>query len=919
MATKVAKPSLGGMHTAGIYSDMTVDGPEIGTLVLIVDKAKNLPNRKTMGKQDPYCAARLGKEAKRTETDKRGGQTPRWDQELRFTVHDSADYYQLKVSVFNDDKKTDLIGETWVDLEAVVVPGGGQNDLWHTLNCRGRYAGEVRIELTYYDTRPKEESVTEKRRDSARVGTEDGGREAIGGPRQPKTVKRRPLPADPTNTPPARPVLPDHTQSSPLPQSPQRGHKTSPLHPNHSPHQSIDHTAPNNAASHAYHTHTPSNLSHPHSSSESYHDHPPESSAMTQARQPPLSAHHNDNYLGAGSGSYGSESYGRHRGDIEVNCAGSPIRQGQEPPYPQHAPREDYYKAIPPHLPSHSRHGSSGAVPPGLISSQRHTQMSSEIPTARRQSTPEYTGESQGHSYNSNVYDFYGPSTPQRNHYAESPLRHQSHEDGRRSSRGPMQPTVEDEDVPPPPPAHRSSGNQMTLFDGQAQNGYVPSASPAPLNIPTNKGNASPSHHYGSPEKHSQIHSTGGSASTRFANSPSGVSGSSRTSFSHQSHGQVGDSMKMSPVREMNHPMPPSLPPSLVPGYDPTIAEELSERLSEERALANGHGGQREQPPSYQGPPSYESQIQAQAQPVLQQVMPPVRSEVATYSDQGETHGSSAPMIKPRAVSPDPRIPARKSVSPQPGPPAEERRLSAVPFGPDSYDAFNPNAGSSSTINQPGAQYQTPDQAKEVSWQRQRESHRPEGPIVSADGRVIDPSDHLPTDTWAPEPERKTPKHTPEPAARSRPSPLGAQPMPQSGRKGLRDGSARPHSIATPIYAHSAEPSTPASSARVRLQKKIRMSPGQPASSPLVPTLNNTPRSLPRAAASEYPLREHENYGYGNSPNQAGSPVGPPPLPAKVPIQAGQEDYSALSEEMKRIDIGVGNGSGKARRSRYGL
>lgn len=49
-----------------------------GRLVVIVDRAKNLPNRKTIGKQDPYCAARLGKEAKKTETDRRGGQTPRW-------------------------------------------------------------------------------------------------------------------------------------------------------------------------------------------------------------------------------------------------------------------------------------------------------------------------------------------------------------------------------------------------------------------------------------------------------------------------------------------------------------------------------------------------------------------------------------------------------------------------------------------------------------------------------------------------------------------------------------------------------------------------------------------------------------------------------------------------------------------------
>ncbi|KAL0259409.1 hypothetical protein SLS55_005145 [Diplodia seriata] len=170
-------------HTNGIYSDMTVDGPEIGTLVAVVDRAKNLPNRKTMGKQDPYCAARLGKEAKKTETDRRGGQTPRWDQELRFTVRDSPDYYQMKVSVFNDDKKTELIGETFIRLDEVIVPGGGQSDTWHGLLCKGKYAGEVRLELTYYDTRlPTERPVAEKRREHV-------------------PVKRRPLPTGPSPMP----------------------------------------------------------------------------------------------------------------------------------------------------------------------------------------------------------------------------------------------------------------------------------------------------------------------------------------------------------------------------------------------------------------------------------------------------------------------------------------------------------------------------------------------------------------------------------------------------------------------------------------------------------------------------------------------------------------------------------------------
>lgn len=78
MATRAASQNGPSPHTSGLYADMTLDGPEIGTLVIVFDRAKNLPNRKTMGKQNPYCAARLGKEAKKTDTDRRGGQTPRW-------------------------------------------------------------------------------------------------------------------------------------------------------------------------------------------------------------------------------------------------------------------------------------------------------------------------------------------------------------------------------------------------------------------------------------------------------------------------------------------------------------------------------------------------------------------------------------------------------------------------------------------------------------------------------------------------------------------------------------------------------------------------------------------------------------------------------------------------------------------------
>jgi hypothetical protein len=67
----------------------------------------------------------------------------------------------MKVSVFNGGRAAVLIGETWVDLQEVIVPGGGQSNTWHTLNSRGKYAGEILIEITFYDTRPKQEKASE--------------------------------------------------------------------------------------------------------------------------------------------------------------------------------------------------------------------------------------------------------------------------------------------------------------------------------------------------------------------------------------------------------------------------------------------------------------------------------------------------------------------------------------------------------------------------------------------------------------------------------------------------------------------------------------------------------------------------------------------------------------------------------------
>lgn len=813
------------------------------------------------------------------------------DQELRFTVHDSPDYYQLKVSVFNDDKKTDLIGETWIPLEMVVVPGGGQNDLWHNLQCKGRYAGEIRIELTYYDTRPREEKPVDKRRESARNGPDDSGREGVPGPRQPKPVKRRPLPADPTDSSPLRPILPDHSLSSPLPFIPPQGQQP----------RLYAQTTP---ASHLRYSQSGLTRSSPMDGTGSYHGPQQGTIAMTPAPQQ-LESSHYEIYDPIGDSGY-------IPGNVLGRYDSFEDEEEAEIQPPLQAPTNDYRNAPPPALHSHNSHTSlqkqsrHRIVPYGLphsssapLMAQHHSK--SEVPR-RRVNQPYDQGHHGSSPLNSTSYqeksidcDFFDPVY---DHHPRS-----------------MQPSVEDDEPPPPPPAHRSSGSQLSLYEPQTPTGYHHVSAPAPLNIRSGRNSASPNPYsvQGTNSYHPQDEfGFSASPSSGRGLSHPGAAAGPQAHYTQPQRRQSQDPTLASPHGDGSYVMPPSL----VPGYNPRMVEDESPSMIHEKRMSSRIGNGAGPASTHRQSPSHENQPRAH---------PLSRQDFATSSpsaavDGSQAHRSSAPMIKPRAVSPDPRTPIRKSVSPQPGPRPEERRLSAIPFSPDSYETLNPNFASASSLDKPGAQYHTPEQAKEAFRQSQREAQRDEGPIIGNDGRVIDPSDHLPTDTWAPEPERKNAKKDPEPVTRSRPSLQGAQPMPLAGRRPLRDGAARPKSISTPIYAHSPDAVSPSSATRNRLQKKSRVSPAQPTSSPAVPMINTMPRSFPRTSTSEYPLREHENYGYGSSPTYArSSPTGPPPVPAKVPIAAGQEDYgmSALSEEMKRIDIGVGVGAGRARRNRY--
>ncbi|RMD41005.1 hypothetical protein DV735_g4109, partial [Chaetothyriales sp. CBS 134920] len=817
------------------YAEMLIDGPEIGTLVVVVDRAKNLPNRRTMGKQDPYCAMRLGKEAKKTASDRRGGQTPRWDQELRFTVRDSPDHYRLKCSVFNDDKKTELIGEAWIDLKALIVPGGGQNDLWHQLSFKGRYAGDIRMEMTYYDTRENvvAEVVKERRRtkgpasDTASI-TSSSARQS--GPRE---VKRRPLPPNP-----------DQSVEGPNPYHPQPRKWSS--------QQSHDVFAID--ADHHAAEYNPYEL---------------------QENAPPFQEYFDPNSVqGQFPGDDYNSSLRAYPSDPRPSLPHSNI---DAPPgwHPHSSP------TVPPHQMSSSPYGSPHQSPPAL---------------------PDMGPRPHQLSTSSN----YAP-------YQDSPLRqailpHHSphHELSGHQDRG-----------PPPPPTHR---NSMPPRSSSAQSAQHP-----------------PQERRRTPQPLSAVRDPSPRQMLEHSPSP-------RQILEHNP----------SPVQRLEHnyqtqralPAPPDRRPrvadapdeELIAGEFPAphqLSQNFGVDFATEPVEQDNHGRYIRRNSGLEDGP-----YRLQRSPAL--------SAVEVF-DEHNTYRSQPQVVKPCAVSPNAgHLVPRKSISPRPQVQVERLGMGTgtVPFGPDSYDVLVPDSGGP-TRNMPVQD------GREMARQNEVDKLRDQGPIIGNDGRVIDPSDHLPSDTWAPEPERKhrQPEHVIRIRTRdeARHSQSGSSPVrimptppyqPRYPTHQLPNQSAQ-LTQATPYQS----PQDNTSHRRNRLQKAMpsRASPIQQAHSsptglppghhlthelrnsapttPLSPLsgpgsrpfMYSTPASasspsLARPALSEYqlaPANYHDGRGPPQAPHQPNAPT-EMGLQRYVPPQGGYAD--PLAAEMSMIDIGPSRG-----------
>lgn len=900
------------------------------------------------------------------------------DQELRFTVHDSPDYYQLKLSVFNDDKKTELIGEAWIDLRDIVVQGGGQNDQWQSLSCRGKYAGEIRIEITYYDTRPKPEKPTAKSKPFT-ADTDSPSASLRAAP------KRRPLPSDPfTGQAPAQPARPksrDVVSGHPSPDylhTPPRVIQTMPpaqYSTNHAPPHPAQYSDP------ALHQRQPN----PYSSGPSNAYHAPQKMIDAPRRSPERHPGYADDAM------YSPDHHGHTPDQRYISSTPFAI-----------LPNESSFGANvdddrPPPPPAHRN--PPAAAPEVNYNTGREMvlQSQSQTPPAMRKEVLRNEAHRQSASSNSypgrpiyRAYDSAPSSTPGNDSYPNgtqqlvASSRHHSYDTAYESHHNKaLQATVED--VPDSPGSGLDESRRSAPRTSESKEPkYRQDPSPAPLSL-RSRGSAPVSQYHSSSVPSAQRHSMDYTRSDPSLNTrdyrPSSASQASYdaqtqngyTPYRAGSEQELEDTQVRAPDGSMRYALPPPVPASLVPGVDPNISMEITHRVNEDRrherrhtqpppgsqptpyATASARGRMMiEPPPSYSAPPPDTSHQYSMSQPrrdsydAYERRPAPYSGSLPSQHTIKRREVSPNPVssgqhtIKRREVSPNPitsgQYSMRREVSPNPmssgqhtirrksispAPPLDGHRLSGVPFGPDSYDALNPSLSPSAPPDGPGPDYDENN-----------------GKIIMYDGKQVDPSDHLPMDTWAPEPEPKNKK--PDASPPTRPALSGPQPIPPSGRRPLRVRETRPTSMI-------ALPSTPYSSAetsshngvssmgtgRNRLQKKTTTrSSGMPVimsgangggTGPLAPLAqpqdNYTPRPLGRSSTYDY-----ENYApapmYDNSPgyHSRDHSTSAPPVPAKVPLTAGSGamvpmnrhgygDFTgqeALMEEMSRIDIGTG-------------
>lgn len=820
----------------------------------------------------------------------------------------------MKLSVFNDDKKTELIGETWIDLRDIIVSGGGQSDQWQGLTCRGKYAGDIRIEVTFYDSRPKPDRPVAKPKPA--LSETDA--------QQHKVPKRRPLPSDPyTGQTPAAPLppAPSHAPTPPRPQ---------PNTPrDYGPDMSTpDYTqpplrAPQSSSSMSFgmdHTPSPSGqYGTPHSLRA--HQSFPDSTYQTPHSRESRGSLDRERPMFPEDGAYSPDHQG-HTPDRRYNAPyGSSTDVSFMPELDDDRPPPPPVHRITPSGTPEGKHS------PGLIhQSQTPPVMRKDVlrNEAHRQSGPSnaypgrpvYRGHDSAPPASAASFDPYGSGGHQ-----VSP-RHHSYDSPYDSHHRFMQPTVED--VPDSPGSgmveeYRRSGPRVPPYETRHD------PTPSPLNVGGRSsapaGSYQASHRQSvSPDyaRSDHLMEYGGPNTSQLSYDAQNSYSPVRTGFEHELPGAV------------------NIPAALIPGVDAGMSMQLAQEINDDERYERRHTQRALQqppvssmrgrqmidlPPSYSAPPESHFNVPPHKLDAYERNPVPFYSSAAASqqamirnASPGYSPGRMRGNVSP-GRSPGGHTIRRKSVSP--APPIEQRRLSAIPFGPDDYDALNPKIATPKRAlpmeDAPAGAH--PSDYDEIN-----------GVIITHDGKEIDPSDHLPMDTWAPEPEAKKPVAP----SSSRPALSGPQPQPpSSGRKALRIRERPASAVLPSTYMGPDSSLPPPLSGRNRLQKKANH---RTSAMPMMSGANGlasqddfAPRSLGRASTMDY-----ENYAPVPLPGMRDHSASAPPIPAKIPMASAGAMVSyggrgggggggmgdSLMEEMSRIDIGTGRARRHAQHSR---
>lgn len=731
-------------------------------------------------------------------------------------------------------------------MSAVIVPGGGTNDVWQTLTCKGKYAGEIRLELTYYDTRPK----PERSRRGSNTATEDGM------PIQPKPkVKRRPLPGTSASPSPVPTGLmgptADSIQSFPKPTARVR---TGPRELGTPP------------RANSLPPEVPLQLQ------------PGMSGSPAQFNTPPPDGHQQDPY----------GQYDEQQDEIQYE---QPDFLPQLPPTPR--------RQIMPQGHGHLRGQSQGTLP--------HANSAPIVPTMHNGYGPEMGLHTDAPEPLPDLNYQHQHVRQRRN---DVPPGWENPYDDPYGEQQQFEHDMPEDEGPPPPPMHSHSAPVIpqrtpqqspvaSRYNGMstppsARQQYISSASPLPS---IERGYSGPQHtpppNMGPRGRSNEDYTPSPPHARSYDNSPAGMSHSNMSSPGMRSPASralpnrhsMADIYNTPPQRP--HPLSKEVPRARSPlppfgehnnpnQFEPQYRDREGAPMMMPRAVSPA-------PPSSQAP---YSERQSRSTYGIQF---PVR---AFESADGSPLATTRPYTS-SGSTPHRPTPTRKSVSPRPSP-TDTMIVTpggGAPFSPDSYDVHNPSGSPMASGHSVNAPYQIkPDNGGGAP----REG--PGGPIVGWDGREIDPSDHLPVDSWAPEPEKKSPTKT---YGMGRDRDFGPRTQGGNGTRlsndtiiNFRRRSTAVASSPTQSIAEQQQQS-PASPARNRMFKPSPTASPQRSAEPLRerPNFNSTSPSVPDPYAQEYSRGFYEG-GYGGKP---------------APIEYHEE--AALSREIAGIDLGTHTGS----------